>query len=368
MVESRGPVLGFLVNPVAGLGGPLGEKGSDDPTLHRRPDAQALAGRAARRAQRALDAMGSGALRHVVTGPGALGGMLLPDAEQLAIPCTGTAADTKSLVAAMQDRVDLILFAGGDGTARDVAAANGAGVPILGIPAGVKMHSGVFARSPERAGRAAEAFLANPRHPIEMIEILDIDESARRRGRLSAQLFAVARTPASTEGARQNPKAGGGDVIADLDAALGDYHRRMTPDRAYILGPGTTLAALKDRLGGGTLLGVDLARNGRIVARDLSETALLDALEQESAARIVLSVVGGQGFVLGRGNQQISHRVIERVGPQNIDVICASPKLAALKPLELTIDTGDPGLDARLAGWWPITTGPGRKQVVRVVH
>jgi predicted polyphosphate/ATP-dependent NAD kinase len=278
-----------------------------------------------------------------------------------------SADDTRALVSEMQGKVDLILFCGGDGTARDVADANVSGIPILGIPAGVKMHSGVFARSPERAGQAAAAFLNDPGHPIELVEILDIDEAARRNGRLSAQLFTVARSPVA-RGVRQNPKAGGGDLLAETDAALADYVRRMQPGCLYILGPGTTMAALKDRLGGGTLLGVDLARDGEICARDLSELQLLDALSDNTPARIVLTVVGGQGFILGRGNQQISGRVIDRVGTDRIDVICAGAKLAALDPQELTVDTGDVALDARLAGYWQVTTGPGRRQVVRVVH
>jgi predicted polyphosphate/ATP-dependent NAD kinase len=304
----------------------------------------------------------------VVTGAGPLGQDHVPMATVLNVAeTTHSAEDTRSLVAAMQGKVDLILFCGGDGTARDVAAANTSGVPILGIPAGVKMHSGVFARSPERAGQAAATYLKDADSPVELVEILDIDEAARRDGRLSARLFTVARSPVA-RGIRQNPKAGEGDLVAETDAALAEYVRRMQPDCLYILGPGTTMAALKNRLGGGTLLGVDLARNGSIIARDQTEAQLLDRMNTDDPARIVLTVVGGQGFILGRGNQQISARVINRVGRERIDVICASDKLNALNPQELTVDTGDVALDAQLSGYWQVTTGPGRRQVVRVVH
>jgi len=361
--------IGFLVNPYAGIGGPTARKGSDDPALAAQARSDGMRLTAPLRAVRAMTALVQMYPSvDILTGPGGLGQDIAPAASILPIDALShSASDTSALVAGMQGKVSLILFCGGDGTARDVAAANVSGVPILGIPAGVKMHSGVFARSPERAGQAAAAFLKDPDQPVELVEILDIDEAERRSGRLSAQLFSVARSPVA-RGVRQNPKAGGGDLLAETDAALAEYVRRMEHGCLYILGPGTTMGALKDRLGGGTLLGVDLARDGAIVDRDLSEEQLLMALADGAKARIVLTVVGGQGFILGRGNQQISGRLINRVGIDRIDVICASDKLNALNPQELTVDTGDVALDARLAGYWQVTTGPGRRQVVRVVH
>lgn len=356
--------LGLVINPIAGLGGAMGRKGSDEPGLAARAAAEGRAPLAILRAARAL-----AAFRQVSDAP-VLCGPVLPDGMGLTLIApdtpTGTAADTAAVVAAMQDRVDLILFAGGDGTARDICAANTEGLPILGVPAGVKMHSGVFARSPERAGQGAAQFLADPSRRCDMVEVLDIDEDARRAGRLSARLYTVARTPRDGSGARQNPKAGNTDPMADIDAALGAYVADMARETLYILGPGTTMAALKDRLGGGTLLGVDIAEGGGIVARDVDETTLIAAVKDRQV-RVALTVVGGQGFVLGRGNQQISAQLLRAAGIPPIDVICGVGKLAALHPAELTIDTGDPALDAELAGYWPVITGPGRRQVMRVV-
>ncbi|MBY6163811.1 NAD(+)/NADH kinase [Mameliella alba] len=354
--------LGLVINPVAGLGGAMARKGSDEPDIAARALAEGRMPLAPIRAARALAAIWQTSGAEVLAGP------LAPSGTRLVGPGaqSNSAEDTRAAVAAMQGEVDLILFAGGDGTARDICAANESGVPILGIPSGVKMHSGVFARSPERAGRLAAAFLSDARRRTELVEILDLDEAARRAGRLTARLFTVARTPLDGQGARQNPKAGNTDTVGELDAALAAYVAGMRDDWLYVLGPGATMMALKDRLGGGSLLGVDLARGGRIVARDLDETALLTWAEGHRL-RIVLTVVGGQGFVLGRGNQQISARVLRAAGLPPIDVICGPDKLAALNPSELTIDTGDPGLDAELAGYWPVMTGPGRKQVMRVV-
>ncbi len=357
-------MLGLVVNPVAGLGGPVAAKGSDAPEIVRAALDAGAEPQAVRRAARAVAAFRAVSDAPILTGPGALGADAAPGAQVVPLDeVTGTAADTAALVAAMQDRAALILFCGGDGTARDVTAANGAGLPILGVPAGVKMHSGVFCRTPERAGQAAADFLASPERRLEMVEVMDIDEAARRAGRLSARLYAIARTPIA-QGARQGPKAGGGDMVADVDAALAEYARQMDPATSYVIGPGTTMAALKDRLGGGTLLGVDIARAGRIVVRDAGEREILAELARTESARIVLTVIGGQGFLLGRGNQQISPRVIRRVGTSAIDVICAAGKLTAMP--ELSVDTGDAGLDAELAGYRQIRTGPGRRQVVRV--
>jgi predicted polyphosphate/ATP-dependent NAD kinase len=199
-------------------------------------------------------------------------------------------------------------------------------------------------------------------------EIMDIDEAARAEGYVSPQLFATAPTPAGGA-ALQGPKTPGDTGLADIDAALASYSKSMQPDTLYLIGPGTTMSALKARLGnGGTLLGVDAARDGRIIGRDLSACEVEALLKGDDPARITMSVVGGQGFVFGRGNQQFSPTAIRRVGRESIDLICSEQKLAGLHAAALGVDTGDPALDAELCGYWQVTTGPGRRQVVRVTH
>ena len=359
--------VGLVINPVAGLGGPLAEKGSDRPGIADRAERLGVTSRAVDRARAAVNALLRDGDHPVLAGPGALGEHACAEAVRIDIgTIEGTADDTRRLVAAMQGKVDVILFAGGDGTARDVAAANTGGLPLIGVPAGVKMHSAIFARTPERAGQAAAAFLASTSRRTELVEILDIDEEARRAGRLSARIFTTARTPALPRMRQAAKAAGGGDVVADIDAALAAYVAAMDVGTLYVLGPGTTMSALKDRLGGGTLLGVDVARDGRILSRDV-DAATLRALIT-GPARIVLTVVGGQGFVLGRGNQQITPEIIRAVGPDHIDVICGAAKLAALDPPELQVDTGDAALDVMLAGYRQVITGPGRRQVMRMVN
>lgn len=364
--QTADTVLGLAVNPLAGLGGTVALKGTDGAETVARALAAGATPQSGERASRAMAAFRRDGGGPVLTGPGPLGADAAPWAETVSMTSTGTAVDTGRLVTAMQGRVGLILFAGGDGTARDVAAANRSDIPILGIPAGVKMQSGVFARTPERAGQVAAGFLAGADRRVDVAELMDIDEEARRAGRLSAHLYGTARTPAGPA-AHQGPKAGsGGDGLAEIDAALAGYAREMQGDTLYLIGPGMTMAALKDRLGGGTLLGVDAARGGAIIARDLAEADILALLDAGGPARIVLTVIGGQGFLLGRGNQQLSPRVIERVGADAIDVICAASKLTVLIPQELAVDTGDATLDQALSGFRQIITGPRRRQVVRV--
>ena len=359
-------VLGLVVNPLAGLGGAVALKGTDGAAIVAKALEAGAEPHAGERARRAMDAFKRDGGGPALTGPGSLGAEAAPWADVITLRPLGTAEDTKALVTAMQGRVALILFAGGDGTARDVMAANDTEIPILGIPAGVKMHSGVFARTPERAGQVAAAFVAHQSQRLDDAEVMDIDEEERRCGRLSAQLYGVARTPAGPA-AHLGPKAGsGGDAVAEIDAALGAYARDMDDNTLYFIGPGMTMAALKQRLGGGTLLGVDAARGGRIVGRDLSEADILGLLDANGRARIVLTVIGGQGFLLGRGNQQFSPRVIGRIGLDAIDVICAASKLAALTLPELAVDTGDVELDQGLSGFRQVITGPGRRQVIRV--
>lgn len=357
------------MNPYAGLGGAVGLHGSDGAgTIAEalRRGAQSPVPERTRRAMEAFRREGGGAM---LAGPGPLGADVLDELgmphETISLEPRGGAQDTRDCVSAMTDAVDLILFAGGDGTACDVASARTGDVPVLGIPAGVKMHSAVFARSPEEAGRIAARYLAAARRRRAQADVMDIDEDARRAGVLSASLHDV--VPVPDVGLRlQGPKARTSGDISELDPAIGEYVRRMKPSVLYLAGPGTAMAALKARVGGGALLGVDAIRDGKIVGSDLSEQQILDLLEQQPEARIVLSVIGGQGFLLGRGNQQLSARVIRRVGPANIDILCQGAKLAALHPVELSVDTGDRALDAELAGYKPVTTGAGRQQVVRI--
>jgi predicted polyphosphate/ATP-dependent NAD kinase len=364
--------LGLIVNPLAGLGGRVGLKGSDGAEIVRRALELGAERVAPARADRALARLDRHRARlSIVTGARAMGGELA-EAHRFRTEVVDaghgdetTAADTRAAAAAMERReVELILFAGGDGTGRDIVETVGTRVPILGIPTGVKMQSAIFATSPEAAGDLAGAHLCRPgERRLREAEVLDVDEEALRDGRVSARLYAVARVP--YDRARvQNPKAGSRSADGDLDALC----RQIADETAglTLFGPGTTTQRILAHLGlDGTLLGVDAVDGRQLVGSDLNESQLLELLDG-CDARLVVAVVGGQGFLFGRGNQQLSPAVIRRVGLDNLVVVAALDKVLALEPPTLRVDTGDPELDRDLAGFRRVCIAPNRTVVLRV--
>ncbi len=281
-----------------------------------------------------------------------------------------TAGDTRAACAAfLKESVDIILFCGGDGTARDVASVAGE-VPILGIPAGVKMYSGVFAISPEAAAELALLFLRGKLRTRET-EIVDVDEELYRSGELQTRLYATARTPykpALVQEMKRIYSSSSEEEFKDQIALFASEF--MRDGSAYILGAGTTTSRIAELLGlEKTLLGVDVVQNGRLIQKDASEKDLLDLLDRiererakkgakesvQTSVKIIVSPIGAQGFILGRGSQQISARVLRRVGPENLVVISTPHKLAELP--NLLVYTGDAELDGSLSGRRQVVVG-----------
>lgn len=364
--------LGVIVNPIAGMGGRVGLKGTDGAAILARARALGAEPLAGLRAMQALDALRRLAPSvAVLAAPGAMGEAPCA-AAGLACRVVGSAVQdasgTRAAARAMAEAgVALILFAGGDGTARDLLDAIGTALPILGIPAGVKMQSAVFATSPAAAGRIAAGLLgADARIRLHEAEVMDLDEDALREGRVSPRLHGFARVPEERT-LMQACKAGA--AVPD-EAALEALARRIAGEmeggRLYLLGCGTTMRRVKRALGfEGTLMGVDVALDGRLLAADVTEAQLL-RLTEATPATALIGVTGGQGFLLGRGNQQFSPSVLRRLGRANITVIAGAHKLAALDPACLRVDTGDAGLDADLAGYIAVRTAPGRTAMLRI--
>lgn len=366
--------IGLLVNPYAGVGGPLALKGSDtlSPELRAHLFAQALANQSPAQLRvmtffEGLDEFikaDTSAELHWVSVDGPLGGALLAargiayEAIDLCIAQPSSAADTQQVARLLHEAgIDLLLFAGGDGTARDVCAALGVHVPVLGLPAGVKMHSGVFAINPRAATEIIAALWRGEWVGLETAEVRDIDEIALSNGRVNARHFGDMRVPVAANQLQQ-VKCSGLDVealvVAEIAAEVVD---NLLPGQLLALGPGTTVAAVAEALGvANSLLGFDIVRDGELLAADVTANAMLRYAEQE-ALRVIITPTGGQGSLIGRGNQQLSPQLLRQIGRDALQVIATPAKLAALSGRPLRLDTHDSELDQAWTGLWVITTG-----------
>lgn len=366
--------LGLIVNPVAGMGGRVGLKGSDGEAILKRAIELGAVKLSPSRAVEALRRIARVREQvEIITYPGEMGedeareaGFQPTVIGSIAHGST-TREDTVEAARTMAEMgVDLIIFAGGDGTARDLVEAVDGDVPVLGIPAGVKIHSGVFAINPADAGELAALYLEGGPVKLRELEVMDIDEEAFRDDRLSARLYGYLKVP-YMEAMVQNTKSGSATTDEfSLEGIAADIVDEMGRDILYILGPGTTVRPIAEKLGlSKTLLGVDVVLNGELIAVDANEEKLLELIEGKEA-RVIVTVIGGQGFVFGRGNQQISPQVIRSVGVQNVTIIATPGKLAALQGRPLLVDTGDPEVDEMLRGYAKVVTEYGRRVVYRV--
>ncbi len=366
--------LGLIINPVAGLGGRVGLKGSDDLEIQRQALALGAVPQAANRAAQALARLRPLASRFdLITYPGEMGEAAATAAGLSAIvigtihPGRTTAADTRRAAMEMLALVvDLLLFAGGDGTARDVCQAVGQALPVLGIPAGVKIHSAVYATSPASAGDLAALYLQGKVTGRREAEVMDVDEDAVRRGVIAAGLYGYLTVLFLRELVQGRKAPSGPGESAAMDAIACQVVDGMEPGCLYILGPGTTTRTIAARLGlAKTLIGVDVVLDNCLSAADVNEAQLLALLPGRSA-QIVVTPIGGQGFLFGRGNQQISPAVIRAVGRENVTVVSTPHKVHALEGRPFLVDTGDPAVDKLLSGYVRVITGYGEQIIYRV--
>lgn len=369
--------IGLVINPLAGLGGSVALKGSDGADTAARALALGAIPKALQRVGQALQVLRPYVQElEFVTGSGDLGASVL---EQLgfryqvcyrAVTDPTTAEDTRALAhtIATDEQVDILVFAGGDGTARDVCAVYPTDKPVLGIPAGVKIHSGVYAISPTAAGRVLEQMLAGQLTSVTAADVMDIDEDAFRQGTVRARRYGEMLVPAELRYV-QAVKMGGKEsdelVLADIAA---DVIESMEDDTLYVMGSGSTVAAIMDELGlPNTLLGVDVVARQQLVASDVTATQLEQLVRaHQGPVKLVITVIGGQGHILGRGNQQLSPTVVRLVGKDNIHVVATKAKLQALGQRPLLVDTGEPELDSELSGLIRVTTGYHDEVFVRV--
>lgn len=354
--------LGLIINPLAGLGGSVALKGSDG--VAEEALARGAEPKAPLRAAQALAALQPFADDiEVYTASGELGERVaieLGFATQVlyqAHASPTTAADTKAAVNALATAaLDVLLFVGGDGTARDVYSVVDEQQVVLGVPAGVKIHSGVYAITPHAAGKVLQLLLNGELVSLMDADVMDIDEVAFRAGTVKARRFGEMRVPAEPRYI-QAVKMGGREVdelvLADIAAEVIDNME----DELFIMGSGSTVAAIMEDLGlPNSLLGVDLVQDKQLVASDLTANELL-AASKNQPTKLVITLIGGQGHILGRGNQQLSPALIRQIGKDNIIIVATKTKLKALEGRPLIVDSGDPELDAELCGYYRIVTG-----------
>lgn len=345
--------LAFLVNPIAGLGGRVGLKGTDgvaDEAIRR--GATPTASAKAEEMLRALAAMPESKVFAWLTCGGPMGEEVLRRAgvaAEVVLPCSPptTAEDTrKACREFLARKVDLIVFVGGDGTARDIASVVGQSVPIVGVPAGVKMHSAVFGLHPSSVAAILADFVDGTTATVDA-EVLDLDEEKYRQGEWVVRLYHTAKTlhqPTLIQTGKMMF-----EEIPEVDARDGIAEHVIeeieeAPDVVFLLGPGGTLDHVKRKLGiKGSLLGIDAVKGKRLLAADLDEAGIRRLLDEHSAARLVLSPVGAQGFVLGRGNLEVSPDVLRRIGLGNLIIVATPDKLRHTPALR--VDTGDAVLD-----------------------
>jgi predicted polyphosphate/ATP-dependent NAD kinase len=352
--EKKSPqkTVGFIINPIAGMGGAVGLKGTDGKEILSEAIALGAKPVAPARAKAFLSELRQiGTHIRLIVGARSMGE---DEARNCGLEYTvfgerkseTAAEDTRKTATMMADEsLSLLVFCGGDGTARDVLNAVDMRFPVLGVPTGVKMHSAVFAINPQSAARVTASFLLGEL-PLREAEVMDVDEKAYRDGCLSAELYGYVLTPYEPHLIQESKMASPmtESELRNQAAIAVCIIEEMKPDTIYIIGPGTTTRTIADLLDAKkTLLGVDLFCNKTMIAADTNEKQILEAVRGKTA-KIIVTPIGGQGFVFGRGNQQISPSVIRQVGLDNIIVVATEGKLRNLKSLR--VDTGDLELDA----------------------
>lgn len=373
--------IGLVINPLAGIGGTVALKGSDGDEIVGLALEKGAIPLAEKRVYDALNQLKNKPDEAVLTVNGAMGQDVLNSLGfkntvvhevNMNVLNHTTADDTRLAIKSfIKHGVDIIIFAGGDGTARDVYTAlseldKDEDVPVIGIPAGCKIHSAVYSTSPATAGEILSEVLGGKPMSLNLSAVMDLDEDEFRRGVVKATSFGYLSVPVD-DTRMQVIKQGGIEyneiALQDIGAEIVE---NMSPDCLYIISTGSTTACVMNELSlENTLLGVDVVLNKALLASDVDEAQLLDLLEKYRA-KIIVSAIGGQGYIFGRGNQQLSSQVIKKVGIENILVIATNEKLRSLDSKPLLVDTGDIALDKSLQGSIQVTTGYDQKTLMQI--
>ena len=358
--------LGLIVNPFAGIGGAVALKGSDGAQIRQQALDKGCEQLSMQKATLALkQCMSLKHNVHILTGSGDMGENI---ARILGFDYTilhhnsfqTEAEDTLALATMLlQQKVDLILFAGGDGTARNVCSVIGTDIPVLGVPAGCKIHSGVYAITPKSAGIVLSKVITGELVSLQDGEVKDIDETLFRQGQVRSKYYGEMKVPAELAYI-QAVKMGGKEADELVLDGISDYIidiMQEEPDTFFVMGSGSTVEAIMDTANlPNTLLGVDIIQNGELVASDVSAQELL-TITAGKPCKLVATIIGGQGHILGRGNQQLSPAFIRQIGKRNILLVATKAKLHLLGNKGLISDSSDADIDCELAGPISVITG-----------
>jgi len=365
--------IGLIVNPIAGMGGSVGLKGTDGGERYQQALDLGAQPVTPHRTKVLLSHIEHLDQIHFLTGPGQMGerwlqNQNLPYKVVGKIQGTTTARDTQRIARKMVSQgAECLIFVGGDGTARDIYDAVDQEIPVVAVPSGVKMFSSAFATSPQAAARLVDVFIEGTDTVEE--EVLDIDEDAFRQDTLASTHYGTLRVPAAPiyiQPGKAASQTGRSNRIVKEDIAA-YVVEEMDPDTLYLLGPGTTLKAITDHLGmEKTLLGVDAIHGSQLVGRDINEQQILDLLDQYEQSCIIVTPIGGNGFIFGRGSKQFTPEVITGVGTENILIVGTGAKVRSLNTLR--VDTGDPELDRSLSGYIKVIIDYNLKRVIKVQH
>jgi len=348
--------IGFLINPIAGMGGAVGLKGTDK-LLKKAIElgAKPVAFKRAKEFLKKLDKE-----IEIFTASGQMGEKLVKEFKHNVVYNVNQptkSKDTENICRKLLEKeVELIAFCGGDGTARDIYNIVGDKITVVGVPSGVKMHSAIFAINPHTAAELINMH-AKKRLPIKDAEVMDVDEKAYRKNILKTKLYGymkVLHKPEMIQAGKQTYHS------ADDNRAKKDIawfaKEFMLENTAYIMGAGTTTKAITDEIGAEkTLLGVDVIKNRKNIMKDVGEKELIQLLKKEKKTKIIVTPIGAQGFVFGRGTQQISPKVIKKVGVKNIIYVATLHKLNTVP--HLLVDTGDEQVDKELSGYQQVIVG-----------
>ena len=357
--------IGVIANPDAGLGGRLGLKGSDGQAeLARSKGAEDRSGPRLESMLRHFSRIHRDESTEIewITSSGRMGTEWIPDELQIGTisevhQSSGntSASDTQAAVAMLLEHgIDLLVYSGGDGTTRDIVSSlsdsESPELPVIGVPSGVKMHSGCFASSPKAAAEVLSAWIHGDLL-VSSTEVLDLDEELYRKGKWVVRLYAEAFSPNSPRWMQGSKELIQTESEEDIIVGLSDHIEESISEegRLVIWGSGGTLREIGGNIGFElTTLGIDATIGSEQVGTDLAESGIIELLEShDGPVTLLLSPMGGQGFLIGRGNLQLSPAVLSSIGIENILGVVTPAKLLTVRALR--IETGDESLDEEFA-------------------